>query len=96
MVRRGFEANKSVFDGDFYDYVLRRLNSIAGTSDLDFFDISCDNRFLLDKEDPKHIRNLHEAINKNTLFKSIMARKPKNAGTGCFDICQIQGTRNLN
>lgn len=62
MIGHAFEANKSVFDGDFYDYILRRLNSIGGTNDLDFSDLSYDNRFLLDKENPNHIRNLHEEI----------------------------------
>ena len=62
MIGRAFEANTSVFNGDFYDYVTERLNTIAGTKDLDFSDLSCDNRFLLDNQDHNHIRNLHEEI----------------------------------
>lgn len=62
MVGRAFEANTSVFNGDFYDYVTDRLNTIAGTRDLDFSDLSCDNRFLLDTKDYNHIRSLHEEI----------------------------------
>lgn len=62
MVGRAFEANKNTFDGDFYDYVLRRLNSIAETTSLDFSDLSCHNGFLMDKENPHHIRNIHEEI----------------------------------
>lgn len=62
MVGRAFEANTSVFNGDFYDYVTGRLNTIAGTKDLDFSDLSCDNRFLLDTKDHNHIRSLHEEI----------------------------------
>ena len=62
MVGRAFEANTSVFNGDFYDYVTDRLNTIAGTRGLDFSDLSCDNRFLLDTKDYNHIRSLHEEI----------------------------------
>lgn len=62
MVGHAFEANTSVFNGSFYNYVLDQLNSIAGTTDLDFSDLSCDNRFLLDKDNPNHIRSLHEEI----------------------------------
>ena len=62
MIGHAFEANKTVFKGDFYDYILRKLNYIAGTNNLDFSDLSYDNRFLLDKENPTHIRNLHEEI----------------------------------
>lgn len=62
MVGRAFEANTLMFDGDFYDFILKRLNNIAGTTNLDFSDLSYDNRFLLDKDDPNHIRNLHEEI----------------------------------
>jgi hypothetical protein len=50
MVGHAFEANTEVFEGDFYDYLLRELNAISGTSDLDFSDLSYDNRFLLDHE----------------------------------------------
>lgn len=62
MVGRAFEANTSVFNGDFYDYVTDRLNTIAGTRDLDFSDLSCDNRFLLDTKDHTHVRSIHEEI----------------------------------
>lgn len=62
MVGRAFEANTNIFNGDFYDYILRKLNSLANTKDLDFSDLSCDNRFLLDNERPNHRRNLHEEI----------------------------------
>ena len=62
MIGHAFEANVTSFKGDFYDYILKRLNSIAGTDNLDFSDLSYDNRFLLDKENPNHIRNLHEEI----------------------------------
>jgi len=62
MVGHAFEANSQVFNNDFYDYLLRRLNNIAGTENLDFSDLSYDNRFLLDKENPNHIRSIHEEI----------------------------------
>lgn len=62
MVGHSFECNKDIFNGDFYDYLLRELNKIAGTDDLDFSDLSYDNRFLLDKVNHNHIRNLHEEI----------------------------------
>lgn len=62
MIGRAYEANSGVFQGDFYDYILRELNSIAGTENLDFSDLHHDNRFLFDKDDHNHIRNLHEEI----------------------------------
>ena len=62
MVGHAFEANTNVFKGDFYDYILRKLNILANTQGLDFSDLSCDNRFLLDIERPNHRRNLHEEI----------------------------------
>lgn len=62
MIGRAFEANTSTFNGDFYDFLSRKLNALANTEDLDFSDLSCDNRFLLDNENPKHRRNLHEEI----------------------------------
>ena len=64
MVGRAYESKSGhpAFRGDFYDYLLERLNNMAGTTGLDFSDLSHDNRFLLDKEHPNHIRNLHEEI----------------------------------
>jgi len=62
MIGRAFEANANIFNGDFYDYILRKLNLLANTENLDFSDLSCDNRFLLDNERPNHRRNLHEEI----------------------------------
>lgn len=64
MVGRAYEskANHPGFNGDFYDYLLQRLNQEAGTSCLDFSDLSHDNRFLLDTQNPNHVRNLHEEI----------------------------------
>lgn len=62
MVGRAFEANASSFGGDFYDYILKELNNIAGTTELDFSDLNCDNRFLLDNKNHNHIRSLHEEI----------------------------------
>ena len=62
MIGRAYEANSGVFQGDFYDYILRELNSIAGTENLDFSDLNHDNRFLFDKENHNHIRSLHEEI----------------------------------
>lgn len=62
MVGRGFEANTSVFGGDFYDFILKELNALAGTANLDFSDLGCDNRFLLDTNNHNHLRNLHEEI----------------------------------
>lgn len=62
MVGRAFEANTSVFGGDFYDYILKELNKIAGTNELDFSELNCDNRFLFDRDNYNHIRNLHEEI----------------------------------
>lgn len=62
MIGRAFEANTDIFNGDFYDYILRKLNLLANTENLDFSDLSCDNRFLLDNERPNHRRNLHEEI----------------------------------
>lgn len=62
MVGRAYEANANAFQGDFYDYILRELNATAGTKDLDFSDLSYDNRFLLDPHNPNRQRNLHEEI----------------------------------
>ena len=64
MIGRAYEAkvNHPVFNGDFYDYVLKRLNDDSGTSCLDFSDLSHDNRFLLDTQNPNHVRNVHEEI----------------------------------
>ncbi|MBO7049009.1 MAG: toll/interleukin-1 receptor domain-containing protein [Bacteroidaceae bacterium] len=62
MVGHSFESNQEVFRGTFYDYILSRLNAVSGTEGLDFSDLSYDNRFLLDKNNPNHIRNLHEEI----------------------------------
>ena len=64
MIGRGYEtkANHPGFNGDFYDYVLQRLNDESGTSCLDFSDLSHDNRFLLDTRNPNHVRNVHEEI----------------------------------
>ena len=63
MVGHAFEANPSAFTGgDFYNYLTEELNALAGTSDLDFSDLSYDNRFLLDKENHNRIRDIHEEI----------------------------------
>ncbi len=62
MIGRAFESNTTVFNGDFYDWITERLNELAGTKNLDFSDLNCDNRFLLDTKDHNHIRNLHEEI----------------------------------
>lgn len=62
MVGHSFEARETVFNGDFYDYILRELNKVSGTEGLDFEDLSHDNRFLSDKDDPHHTRILHEEI----------------------------------
>ena len=64
MVGRDFEANKEEFYGDFYAHVQRELNKISKTNGLDFSDLSLDNRFLLDNENPNRQRNLHEEIAK--------------------------------
>lgn len=62
MVGHSFEANTITFNGDFYDYLTRELNKIAGTDNIDFSDLSFDNRFLLDKENHNHIRSIHDEI----------------------------------
>ena len=64
MVGHAFESrsNHDIFNGTFYDYILRRLNEEAGTTDLDFSDLSYDNRFLLDRENPNHVRDIHDEI----------------------------------
>ncbi len=87
MVGHAFEANTDVFDGDFYDYVLRKLNSLANTEGLDFSDLSCDNRFLLDNENPNHRRNLHEEIieeNEYTTEEDVSSGLLKLIKTGYF------------
>lgn len=63
MVGHAYEANQTTFNGrDFYGYIQKELNLLAGTANLDFSDLSFDNRFLLDKDNHNRIRNIHEEI----------------------------------
>ena len=63
IIGHAFEANKDAFNGsDFYGYLQHELNELAGTSGMDFSDLSYDNRFLLDRDNPNHIRNIHDEI----------------------------------
>lgn len=62
MVGRGFESNRNFFNPDFYSYIQEELNKIAGTSQLDFSDLSNDNRFLLDTNNPNERRSIHKSI----------------------------------
>lgn len=90
MIGCEFEANKQVFEDTFYDYLLKKLNGIAGTDDCSFSDLSHDNRFLLDVENHYQTRNIHQEIirvvneNEYSADEDVSSGLLRLIGTGLF------------